>query len=97
MIRLSQSASDSVALEQVTSGEMVTAAWLQERQALGTFSNRRIWNSGNSSTRRLNLIKVNGFDETLGYRAEDVGLGFRINNAGMRRRHLRCTNPALHL
>lgn len=118
VIRLSQAASDSVVLEQVASGEVFTAAWLQERQALGSLSNRlkaglypawlrdlsdavspvrRTWNGGNSSTWRLNLIKVNGFDENFGYGAEDIELGFRLNNAGIRGRHLRYTAPVLHL
>lgn len=58
---------------------------------------RRTWNGGNSSTARLNLIRVNGFDENFGYGAEDIELGFRLNNAGVRGVHLRYTAPVLHL
>jgi glycosyltransferase involved in cell wall biosynthesis len=57
----------------------------------------RTWNGGNSSTARINLIRVNGFDENFGYGAEDIELGFRLNNAGIRGRHLRYTAPVLHL
>lgn len=58
---------------------------------------RKTWNGGNSSTWRLDLIRVNGFDENFGYGAEDIELGFRLNNAGVRGRHLRYTAPVLHL
>lgn len=57
----------------------------------------RTWNGGNSSTARINLIRVNGFDENFGYGAEDIELGYRLNNAGIRGRHLRYTAPVLHL
>jgi glycosyltransferase involved in cell wall biosynthesis len=57
----------------------------------------RTWNGGNSSTARINLIRVNGFDENFGYGAEDIELGFRLNNAGIRGCHLRYTAPVLHL
>lgn len=58
---------------------------------------RRTWNGGNSSTARINLIRVNGFDENFGYGAEDIELGFRLNNAGIRGHHLRYTALVLHL
>jgi glycosyltransferase involved in cell wall biosynthesis len=58
---------------------------------------KRTWNGGNSSTARLNLIRVNGFDENFGYGAEDIELGYRLNNAGIQGRHLRYTAPVLHL
>jgi glycosyltransferase involved in cell wall biosynthesis len=57
----------------------------------------RTWNGGNSSTARINLIRVNGFDENFGYGAEDIELGYRLNNAGIRGRHLRYTATVLHL
>jgi glycosyltransferase involved in cell wall biosynthesis len=58
---------------------------------------KRTWNGGNSSTARINLIRVNGFDENFGYGAEDIELGFRLNNAGIHGCHLRYTAPVLHL
>lgn len=58
---------------------------------------KKTWNGGNSSTWRLDLIRVNGFDENFGYGAEDIELGYRLNNAGLRGRHLRYTCPVLHL
>jgi glycosyltransferase involved in cell wall biosynthesis len=57
----------------------------------------RTWNGGNSSTARINLIRVNGFDENFGYGAEDIELGYRLNNAGIRGRHLRYSAPVLHM
>lgn len=58
---------------------------------------RRTWNGGNSSTARANLLRVNGFDEGFGYGAEDIELGYRLNNTGVHGRHLRYTAPVLHL
>lgn len=71
-------------------------AWLHVLADLTSPVNRT-WNGGNSSTWRMNLIRVNGFDENFGYGAEDIELGFRLNNAGIRGRHLRYTAPVLHL
>lgn len=118
VIRLDRPTSNAIACEQIESGEVFTAQWLSDHQALDGFSNRlkaalypvwlsglaetltpvsKTWNGGNSSTWRINLIKVNGFDENFGYGAEDIELGFRLNNAGIRGRHLRYTVPVLHL
>jgi glycosyltransferase involved in cell wall biosynthesis len=57
----------------------------------------RTWNGGNSSTARINLLRVNGFDENFGYGADDIELGFRLNNAGIQGRHLRYSAPVLHM
>ncbi len=58
---------------------------------------KRTWNGGNASGWRADLLAVNGFDETMGYGAEDVELGVRLNHHGARGRHLRYSAPLLHL
>lgn len=58
---------------------------------------KRTWNGGNASGWRADLLAVNGFDETMGYGAEDVELGVRLNHQGVRGRHLRYSAPLLHL
>ena len=58
---------------------------------------KKVWNGGNTSAWRNDLIKVNGFDESLRYGAEDVELGVRLNNIGVFGRHIRYSAPLLHL
>lgn len=58
---------------------------------------KRTWNGGNSSTWRSVLLAVNGFDESLRYGAEDIELGFRLNNFGIKGHHIRYTSLVLHL
>lgn len=58
---------------------------------------RKRWLGGNASTFRDNLLKVNGFDESLGYGAEDKELGVRLENAGIKPYSIRYTTPILHL
>jgi glycosyltransferase involved in cell wall biosynthesis len=58
---------------------------------------KRTWNGGNASGWRQDLLTVNGFDESLSYGAEDIELGFRLNNIGVKGRRLRYSAPLLHL
>lgn len=58
---------------------------------------KKVWNGCNSSGWRQDILKVNGFDETMTYGSEDVELGVRLNNAGIRGRHIRYTAPLLHI
>lgn len=58
---------------------------------------KRTWNGGNASAWRDDITSVNGFDESLGYGAEDIELGFRLNNKGVKGRHLRYSAPLLHI
>lgn len=58
---------------------------------------KKVWNGGNSSGWRSDIIAVNGFDESLRYGAEDVELGQRMKNNGTKGRHIRYTAPLLHL
>lgn len=50
----------------------------------------------NWSAFREDILKVNGFDETIEYGGLDKELGFRLNNAGIAGRHLRYTAPLVH-
>lgn len=58
---------------------------------------KRTWNGGNASGWRTDLLAVNGFDETMGYGAEDIELGVRLNHRGVRGRLIRYTATLLHL
>ena len=58
---------------------------------------KRTWNGGNSSAWRKDLLLINGFDERLRYGAEDIELGYRLNNNGIFGRHLRYSAALLHL
>lgn len=55
------------------------------------------WSGGNASTFRTQLLRVNGFDETMRYGGEDKELGSRLLNAGVQGRFLRYTAPLLHM
>jgi glycosyltransferase involved in cell wall biosynthesis len=56
-----------------------------------------VWNGCNSAGWRQDILRVNGFDETMLYGSEDVEMGVRMNNAGVRGRHIRYTAPVLHI
>jgi glycosyltransferase involved in cell wall biosynthesis len=58
---------------------------------------KRTWNGCNASGWRRDLLAVNGFNEEMRYGAEDVELGVRLNNAGIKTRHCRYTAPLLHM
>jgi len=58
---------------------------------------KRVWNGCNSAGWRQDVLSVNGFDETMSYGSEDVEMGVRMNNAGIRGRHIRYTAPVLHI
>ena len=51
----------------------------------------------NASLFRADALKVNGFDETIKYGGGDKEFGIRLENAGVRGRHLRYTAPLVHL
>lgn len=56
-----------------------------------------VWNGCNSAGWRQDILRVNGFDETMLYGSEDVEMGVRMNNAGVRGRHIRYSAPVLHI
>lgn len=58
---------------------------------------KRTWNGCNASGWTTDLLAVNGFNESMRYGAEDVELGVRLNNLGVRGRHCRYSAPLLHI
>ena len=55
------------------------------------------WNGANSSGWRDDILRVNGFEETMAYGSEDVELGYRLNNIGVKCRHVRYSATLLHI
>ncbi len=51
----------------------------------------------NASAFRADILRVNGYDETMKYGGEDKEFGIRLANAGVKGRHLRFTAPLVHL
>ncbi|ARE40522.1 Putative two-domain glycosyltransferase [Rhodovulum sp. P5] len=58
---------------------------------------RRALCGANASVWRSDLLKINGYDETIKWGGGDKNLGIRLNNAGVRGRHLRYSAPLVHL
>lgn len=55
------------------------------------------WNGHNASGWRQDLLRINGFDERMGYGGEDCELGERLVNAGLRGKRVRHRAVVLHL
>lgn len=55
------------------------------------------WNGQNSSAWREAIVRVNGFDERMGYWAEDREMGVRLVNSGVRSLQLRYSAVLAHL
>lgn len=55
------------------------------------------WSGCNASCFREAAIKINGFDESMTYGAEDKEFGVRLANAGIIGRHIRYSAPLFHL
>lgn len=68
------------------------ADWLERIYPVG-----RNWCGANASAYRDAILKVNGLDETMTYGGEDKELGIRLENSGVRGRHVRFTAPLVHL
>jgi glycosyltransferase involved in cell wall biosynthesis len=51
----------------------------------------------NASLLRADALRVNGFDESIKYGGGDKEFGVRLENAGIKGRHLRYTAPLVHL
>ena len=62
--------------------------WLTQRNALSGAS---------ASAFRQDVLAVQGFDESMGYGGEDINLGVRLNNIGIRGRRLRHSFCYVHL
>lgn len=55
------------------------------------------WNGNNSSGWKDDILAVNGFDERMKYGGLDRELGERLENAGVRGKHIRYNTVVLHL
>ena len=55
------------------------------------------WNGNNSSGWADDIRSANGFDERMRYGGEDRELGERLENAGIRGKHIRYQSVVLHL
>lgn len=55
------------------------------------------WNGGNASTWRDAVVRVNGFEESMGYGGEDRAFGERLVNLGLRGKQVRHRAVCLHL
>jgi GT2 family glycosyltransferase len=58
---------------------------------------RNSFNGAHTAAWRHDLLKVGGFDESMGYGGEDRNLGYRLNHAGIRGMRLRHSLVWLHL
>lgn len=67
-------------------------------RALDTLTTTRAsWNGHNASGWKEDIVRVNGFDERMGYGGEDRELGERLVNLGRRGRQVRYRAICLHL
>lgn len=77
-----------------------TKLWTNGRLAtlFDTLSTARAsWNGHNASGWKADLVRVNGFDQRMGYGGEDRELGERLENAGVQGKRIRFRAIALHL
>ncbi len=58
---------------------------------------RATWNGHNASGWKADLLRVNGFDERMGYGGEDRELGERLVNFGLRPKQIRHRAVCVHL
>ncbi|MEM8981131.1 MAG: glycosyltransferase [Pseudomonadota bacterium] len=58
---------------------------------------RKTFNGANASCWRDDALRVNGFDNDMRYGGLDKEFGVRLQNAGVRGRHIRFSAPVLHL
>jgi glycosyltransferase involved in cell wall biosynthesis len=58
---------------------------------------KKTWNGGNSSGWRSDLLSVNGFNEDLTHGAEDIELGVRLKNIGIKFSSIRYSALLLHI
>ncbi|HYF58847.1 MAG TPA: glycosyltransferase [Burkholderiaceae bacterium] len=86
--------------EMVVSQRLFDAGWLREQgielsrwrltrsrplaRTLDLLTARNSLNGANTGAWRADLLRVGGYDESMGYGGEDRNLGYRLNNAGVR-------------
>lgn len=64
---------------------------------LDSITPRNVFIGCNSSVYRKNILKVNGFDESMAYGGGDVNLGIRLNNQGYKGKRYMHSLVCLHL
>ena len=67
------------------------------KKILNWVTRRNALNGCNACVWRSDVIRAGGFDEAMGYGAEDLNLGIRLNNLGVIGRSYRYSLPHLHL
>ncbi len=75
---------------------LAARGWLAELLNRVT-TTRPSWNGNNSSGWAADIRKANGFDQRMRYGGEDRELGERLENAGIRGKHVRYQSVCLHL
>jgi glycosyltransferase involved in cell wall biosynthesis len=65
--------------------------------ALNVLTARNSLNGANTGAWRSDVLRVGGYDESMGYGGEDRNFGYRMNNAGVRGVRLRHSLVWLHL
>lgn len=60
-------------------------------------SPRNAFSGANSCAWRIDVLKVGGFDESMAYGGEDLNMGLRLNNIGVRGVRARHSIVSLHL
>ena len=58
---------------------------------------KNTWNGNNSSGWKKDILAVNGFDERMGYGGEDVEMGRRLVNSGIKAKRIRYSTVCIHL
>ncbi|WP_096084762.1 glycosyltransferase family 2 protein [Agaribacterium haliotis] len=58
---------------------------------------KRTWNGHNASCFKSDMLKVNGFDERMGYGGQDVEFGLRLKNLGLKAKQIRYSAIVIHL
>ena len=69
----------------------------RERALNALTPTRARWSGNNASGWRSDLVRANGFDERMTYGGEDLELGERLANAGVRGRQVRFSAICIHL
>ncbi len=68
-------------------------AWFWDKMT----TTKATFNGGNASVWRNDVLRVNGYDETMGYGGEDRELGDRLLNLGLRGKQIRHRAICVHL
>ena len=75
----------------------ITANGLREKLFNYITPTTASWNGHNSSGWKIDILKVNGFDERMQYGGEDRELGERLLNLGLKAKQIRYSAICLHL